>query len=73
MTQYCRYCTAFVTGNGNWCDVKQFSPTDKQAKSPNKCKMFKLNPIDAYFENEKGYRPRTKSTSEQSEQLRIDF
>ena len=58
MAQYCRYCSHFCTGNGNYCEIKKTYPTDKQAKSPNKCKKFDLNPIDAFYENNKGYMPR---------------
>jgi len=64
MTQYCRYCSWFVTGNGNYCEAKQFEPTDKYAKNPNKCRDFDLNPIDAYAENEKGYQPRKKKRND---------
>ena len=60
MTQYCRYCSWFVTGNGNYCEKKQTEPTDKYAKSPNRCKDFDLNPIDAFGENENGYQPRKR-------------
>ena len=58
MAQYCRYCSHFITGNGNYCRKKQIEPSDRYAKSTNHCKEFDLNPIDAYYENLKGYRPR---------------
>ena len=58
MAQYCRYCQHFVTGNGNYCEIKHTEPTDRQAKAPNKCREFELNPMDAFGENEKGYQPR---------------
>lgn len=58
MAQYCRYCSAFVTGNGNYCYERNIEPSDRYAKSPNHCKKFDFNPIDAYGENAKGYTPR---------------
>lgn len=58
MAQYCRYCSWFVTGNGNYCEKKRIEPSDSYAKSTNKCKDFDLNPIDAFGENQKGYTPR---------------
>lgn len=57
MTQYCRYCANFVTGNGNWCAVFHITPTDEFAKRPNKCKRFVFNEIDA-FDIEHTYQPR---------------
>lgn len=58
VAHYCRYCNNFVTGNGNYCEVRNTEPTDQYAKNPNRCKFFELNPIDAYRMNEKGYKPR---------------
>lgn len=58
--QYCRYCAYFVTGNGNYCEIKNTNPTDKQAKRANKCKDFLLNEIDAFCENLNGYHPRAR-------------
>lgn len=73
MTQYCRYCSWFCTGNGNYCEVKKTSPTDEQAKRANKCKEFDLNPIDAYGENEKGYTPRTKKEKQYDGQIELNL
>lgn len=73
MTQYCRYCAWFVCGNGEWCEKKRWEPTEKYAKSPNRCREFELNPIDAYGENAAGYRPREKQTDTgQAEQIRME-
>lgn len=72
MAQYCRYCSHFVTGNGNWCEAKQTEPTDAQAKRANGCKLFDLNPIDAFGENMNGYRPREKQ-KKHGEQVRMDL
>lgn len=71
MAQYCRYCNNFVTGNGNYCEVKRTEPTDAQAKRANRCKLFELNPMDAFGENEKGYRPR-KAVRKQGKQIRME-
>ena len=65
MTQYCRYCAHFVTGNGNWCEERGIEPSDERAKRPNKCKQFEFNPIDA-FDIGREYKPREKK--EQIEQ-----
>ena len=58
MKQYCRYCSHLFTGNGIWCDAKQKIIPESTAKSVNHCKEFDFNEIDAFFENEKGYKPR---------------
>lgn len=58
MAQYCRYCSWFVTGNGNYCEKLRIEPTDEYAKRTNRCRHFDLNPIDAYGENGRGYQPR---------------
>lgn len=71
MAQYCRYCNNFVTGNGNYCEVKRTEPTDAQAKRENRCKLFELNPIDAFGENENGYRPR-KAVRKQGKQIMME-
>lgn len=71
MTQYCRYCSWFVTGNGSYCTEKEMELTDSYAKHPNTCKLFDLNPIDAFGENEKGYQPR-KPRRKDGEQIRME-
>ena len=58
MKQYCRYCSHLFTGNGIWCDAKQKIIPECTAKAVNRCKQFDFNEIDAFFENEKGYKPR---------------
>lgn len=72
MAQYCRYCAYFVTGNGNYCEVKHTEPTDRYAKSPNRCREFELNPIDAYGENPKPYTPRAAKKTD-GQQIRMDI
>ena len=72
MAQYCRYCSWFVTGNGNYCEKKHTEPSDAYAKHTNHCKDFDLNPMDAYAENEKGYQPR-KPVRKQGVQLRMEL
>lgn len=62
MIQYCRYCTEFHTGNGNWCEAKKTEPSDKQACRANKCKDFIFTEFDAY-NPEHIYKPRKKKTS----------
>ena len=71
MAQYCRYCEYFVTGNGNYCEAKMTEPTDEQAKRTNKCKLFRLNPMDAFDENKKGYVPR-EPKQDDGEQIRME-
>ena len=71
MAQYCRYCQWFVTGNGNYCERKQTEPSDRYAKSPNRCKEFELNTIDAFGENQNGYQPR-KPKKGNSQQIRME-
>jgi hypothetical protein len=58
MAQYCRYCTALVTGNGTYCTTKKKEMADSTAKRPNKCQVFELNPMDAFGENPRDYAPR---------------
>lgn len=58
MKQYCRYCVHLTVGNGIWCDKRQREYSESYAKSTNNCGDFELNVIDAFFENERGYRPR---------------
>lgn len=62
--QYCRYCQFMVCGDANYCEVKKRTFTTQYIKTPNNCKYFILNPIDALGENKYGYRPREKKTEE---------
>lgn len=41
-------------------------------KSPNQCKEFELNPIDAYGENQNGYQPRKPKSGPDSKQIRME-
>ena len=58
MKQYCRYCAYMVCGDANYCEVFKETYSTAKIKRVNNCSMFILNPIDALFENERGYRPR---------------
>jgi hypothetical protein len=49
-----------VCGDANYCTVKDKCYSDEHIKRPNNCNDFELNPMDALFENERGYRPRKK-------------
>ena len=64
MTQYCRYCSFLVTGNGIYCTELNKEISEKHAKRVNKCNSFDLNTIDAFGENEKGYIPRQAKQKE---------
>jgi hypothetical protein len=72
MAQYCRYCSWFVTGNGDYCTKEERELSSTYAKRTNQCKNFSLNPIDAYGENEKGYQPR-KPKKKNGQQLRMEL
>ena len=72
MAQYCRYCNNFVTGNGNYCEVREFEPSDQYAKRTNHCKDFDLNPIDAYGENPNEYQPR-KPKRDDGKQIKMEL
>ena len=65
MKQYCRYCTHLVTGNGIYCTKRKRTYSESYAKSTNNCGDFELNVIDAFFENERGYHPRTEVDDKQ--------
>lgn len=71
MTQYCRYCTYCHYGDAVWREKRQTTMSERRAKSPNKCKDFALNPIDAFRENERGYVPR-KKTEKKHEQIMLN-
>lgn len=58
MAQYCRYCTYLVVGDANYCTAHEICMSDASAKATNKCSDFILNTIDAFGENEAGYKPR---------------
>jgi hypothetical protein len=49
-----------VCGDINYCTEKQNCYDDKHLKQPNRCKLYAHNPIDALWENKKGYMPRKK-------------
>lgn len=59
MTQYCRYCNHMASGDGNYCEVKNRTFTDKQICRTNKCKHFEFNPIDVLtYETYKPRKPK---------------
>lgn len=65
MKQYCRYCAYLVVGDWPYCEKKERLIGEKVAKHVNECPDFVLNPVDAFQENEKGYRPRRRKTGEE--------
>ena len=72
MAQYCRYCSWFVTGNGDYCTLKEKELSSTYAKRTNQCADFSLNPIDAYGENLNGYQPR-KPKRKDGEQIKMEL
>lgn len=71
--QYCRYCNNLVTGNGIWCNVRKKTLSEAYAKSKNQCQYFEFNEIDAFFENEQGYKPREKREPQEDKQVRFEL
>lgn len=65
MKQYCRYCSSLIYGDVPYCEKQERVMSESAAKRVNTCKDFDLNPIDAFGENEKGYRPRRERTPEE--------
>lgn len=68
MIQYCRYCSLMCCGDVNYCSVKKRTFTDNTIKSPNKCKHFEFNPIDALAENNNEYKPRARRKREDEDE-----
>lgn len=60
MKQYCRYCSNFCCGNGEWCKEFQKVVSESYAKRPNNCEKFDFCSIDAY-DSTREYKPREKS------------
>ena len=58
MKQYCRYCSELIVGDIAYCFAKKKQINERTAKTTNKCPHFSLNRVDAFMENEKGYKPR---------------
>lgn len=73
MKQYCRYCSHLVTGNGIWCDEREKTFSENYAKSVNQCKYFNFCEIDAFWENEQGYRPRKEKLLHDDKQVRFEL
>ena len=58
-------------GNGSPTEKQQIM-SDAVAKSPNRCHSFALNPIDAFGENERGYKPREPKKKQCDGQMRLE-
>ncbi len=71
MTQYCRYCSSLVTGNGIYCESRNMELGERYTKRPNRCPAFDFNEIDAY-DLDRRYRPRRKKTKTDDGQLRLE-
>lgn len=70
MKQYCRYCTALVTGNGIYCETFAKEKSEASAKAVNHCKEFEFCEIDA-FDLNKRYKPREPKKSTDNGQLSL--
>lgn len=68
MKQYCRYCCYLVVGDANYCSIQDKTMSEATAKSVNRCHNFALNPVDAFGENENGYRTRRPDRQKKKEQ-----
>lgn len=66
--QYCRYCCYLIVGDAIYCSMQDKTMTEATAKSVNRCHDYALNPIDAFGENENGYRPRRQDGQKKKEQ-----
>ena len=66
MKQYCRYCSfcCYIDEVICYCHIKNKTMKDSTAKTKNHCSDFDFNPVDALFENEKGYRPKEDKMDE---------
>ena len=73
MAQYCRYCSALVVGDLPYCTTKKKQIPEHLAKTTNYCPHYDLNPIDAFGENEKGYKPRHPKEPEQQIEGQMDI
>lgn len=62
MAKYCRYCANMVSGDANYCEVKQRTFTDEQICCTNRCKDFELNPTDSL--TGRAYKPRAPKSFE---------
>lgn len=59
MKKYCRYCSNFCCGNGEWCEEFQKTLSESYAKRPNNCEKFNFCSIDAY-DSTREYKPRER-------------
>lgn len=60
MIQFCRYCAFLCVGDTPYCSEKKQTMSEAAAKSPNRCHSFAMNPMDAFGENARGYKPQNK-------------
>ena len=67
MKQYCRYCSALVTGNGIYCSTLNKVRTEASTKVVNYCKHFEFNEIDAY-DLEHKYKPKASRPRDSSDE-----
>lgn len=72
MTQYCRYCAYLCVGDTPYCSIREQTIREAVAKSPNRCHSFVMNPIDAFGENERGYKPREPKKAQCDGQMRLE-
>lgn len=61
MTQYCRYCAYCCYGDVVYCEIKEKTMSEEQAKQPNNCKDFGFCEIDVF--TGKKYQPRKAKES----------
>ena len=72
MKKYCRYCNNLTAGNGIYCSKRNLCLSETYAKATNTCSDFEFNPMDAFFENERGYKPRTEKPKPDNEQITLE-
>ncbi len=48
MRQYCRYCSHLFYMDVPYCEVREACINEHTAKSPNHCRNFEFNEIDAF-------------------------
>ena len=70
--QRCRYCANLVVGSGIYCTKRNREYSEQYAKSTNNCGDFELNVIDAFFENERGYKPREPKPEADDRQITFE-
>jgi hypothetical protein len=61
-----------VVGSGIYCTKRNREYSEQYAKSTNNCGDFELNVIDAFFENERGYKPREPKPEADDRQITFE-